>query len=225
MKVHYLFILSCAMQISWAQAEIYKYTDPDGHVTYSSTPIKGAKKLDLESMSTPQPPTHSRSSENEASQSSFPIRFVYEMPSPQAGEKLGIWGSFAVEPPTLVNVDVIMEAHHQLWLPEGYHYTGFAGPMTLSAKDRGWQVVRNIADFLIPAFGPQLQQPVADWKPVPGIPQQYKATLGFQVSEQGRDVRLHRLGSPGTPVPRRFLVGCLNRSDAAAPGLPYQSRP
>ncbi len=34
--------------IGWAQAEIYKYIDADGHVTYSSSPIKGAKKLNLE---------------------------------------------------------------------------------------------------------------------------------------------------------------------------------
>ncbi|MBB5020072.1 hypothetical protein HNQ59_003385 [Chitinivorax tropicus] len=29
------------------QAEIYKYVDENGQVTYSNTPIKGAKKLDL----------------------------------------------------------------------------------------------------------------------------------------------------------------------------------
>ncbi len=72
MKLRYLFILSCAMQISWAQAEIYKYTDPDGHVTYSSTPIKGAKKLDLESAAPNPSPSHSRSNEEEISPASFP---------------------------------------------------------------------------------------------------------------------------------------------------------
>lgn len=47
MKPHYLFIFLCAGYISWAQAEIYKKVDADGHVTYSSTPTKGSKKLDL----------------------------------------------------------------------------------------------------------------------------------------------------------------------------------
>ncbi|MGO8754130.1 MAG: DUF4124 domain-containing protein [Gallionellaceae bacterium] len=59
MNARYLFILLCATQITCTQAEIYKYTDPDGHVTYSSTPIKGAKKLDLDSEPTPQMPSRS----------------------------------------------------------------------------------------------------------------------------------------------------------------------
>jgi hypothetical protein len=47
MKPHYLLIILCAAYISWAQAEIYKTVDADGHVTYSSAPIKGSKKVDL----------------------------------------------------------------------------------------------------------------------------------------------------------------------------------
>lgn len=48
MKPHYLLIILCAGYISWAQAAIYKKVDADGHVTYSSTPMKGSQKLDLE---------------------------------------------------------------------------------------------------------------------------------------------------------------------------------
>jgi hypothetical protein len=47
MKPHYLLIILCAGYISWAQAEIYKTVDADGHVTYSSAPTKGSKKVDL----------------------------------------------------------------------------------------------------------------------------------------------------------------------------------
>lgn len=47
MKPRYLFVLLCATHTGWAQAEIYKHTDSEGHVTYSSTPTRGAKKLDL----------------------------------------------------------------------------------------------------------------------------------------------------------------------------------
>jgi hypothetical protein len=72
MIVRYLFILLCTTQIFCAQAEIYKYTDPDGHVTYSSTPIKGAKKLDLGPLTaTPAPAAGSRSSE-EGARVTFP---------------------------------------------------------------------------------------------------------------------------------------------------------
>lgn len=37
---------------SVAQAEIYKRVDKDGNVTYSSTPLKGAKKLELKPLPT-----------------------------------------------------------------------------------------------------------------------------------------------------------------------------
>ncbi len=55
MKLRHLLLLLCVGHISWAQADIYKYVDPDGHVTYSSTPIKGGKKLELEPLPTMQP--------------------------------------------------------------------------------------------------------------------------------------------------------------------------
>ena len=48
MKLRYLFVLSCMIYAGWAQAEIYKYVDSAGHVTYSSTPMKGSRKLNLE---------------------------------------------------------------------------------------------------------------------------------------------------------------------------------
>jgi hypothetical protein len=55
MKLRVLFMLLCFGHIGWAQADIYKYVDPDGHVTYSSTPIKGAKKLNLAPLPTMAP--------------------------------------------------------------------------------------------------------------------------------------------------------------------------
>ena len=70
MKPRYLFILLCAGNIGWAQAEIYKHIDADGHVTYSSAPMKGSKKLDLEPMNISSPPARARNSE--ASPSDFP---------------------------------------------------------------------------------------------------------------------------------------------------------
>jgi hypothetical protein len=56
-----------------AYAEIYKRVDKEGHVTYSSIPIKGAQKLKLEPLPTTQPPkavTPSRNRESE--ESAFP---------------------------------------------------------------------------------------------------------------------------------------------------------
>jgi len=52
-----------------AQAEIYKAVDADGHVTYSSTPLKGGKKIILEPLPTMVPPARPRSA---ASPENFP---------------------------------------------------------------------------------------------------------------------------------------------------------
>jgi hypothetical protein len=61
MKRFRLSILSCAILFAGvAQAEIYKRVDAEGRVTYSSAPIKGGKKLQLEPLPTlaaqPVPP-------------------------------------------------------------------------------------------------------------------------------------------------------------------------
>ncbi len=55
MKPRLLFMLLCLGHAGLVQADIYKYIDRDGHVTYSSTPIKGAKKLNLEPLPTMAP--------------------------------------------------------------------------------------------------------------------------------------------------------------------------
>jgi hypothetical protein len=47
MKLHPLFVLLCLSHTDLALADIYKRVDAQGHVTYSSEPIKGGKKLDL----------------------------------------------------------------------------------------------------------------------------------------------------------------------------------
>lgn len=73
MKPRYLFVLLCMAHTGWAQAEIYKYIDADGHVTYSSAPRKGSKKLDLGPSNTPSlPASPVRARNSDASPSDFP---------------------------------------------------------------------------------------------------------------------------------------------------------
>ncbi len=55
MKPGYMLAVICLCPLL-AHADIYKYVDKDGHVTYSSTPIKGGKKITLEPLPTMQPP-------------------------------------------------------------------------------------------------------------------------------------------------------------------------
>lgn len=57
MKLGYLLAMMMFCP-ALAHAEIYKYIDADGHVTYSSTPIKGGKKIVLEPLPTMVPPAH-----------------------------------------------------------------------------------------------------------------------------------------------------------------------
>jgi Domain of unknown function (DUF4124) len=52
MKPYHLFILLCLSHAGMAQAEIYKRVDAQGHVTYSSEPLKGSKKLELKPLPT-----------------------------------------------------------------------------------------------------------------------------------------------------------------------------
>jgi hypothetical protein len=57
MKLRHLFVLCCSAAFAAsASAEIYKRVDDEGHVTYSSTPIRGGKKLHLEPLPTMAPP-------------------------------------------------------------------------------------------------------------------------------------------------------------------------
>jgi len=60
MKIAYLVALLCATPIA-ANADLYKSVDADGHVTYSSSPIKGGKKIYLEPLPTMVPLSKSRS--------------------------------------------------------------------------------------------------------------------------------------------------------------------
>ena len=68
MKLGYLLAM-ISLCPALAQAEIYKAVDADGHVTYSSTPIKGGKKIILEPLPTMVPPANPRSA---ASPEGFP---------------------------------------------------------------------------------------------------------------------------------------------------------
>ena len=59
MKIGYLLAMLSFYPLL-AQAEIYKAVDSEGHVTYSSSPMKGAKKIILEPLPTMAPPARAR---------------------------------------------------------------------------------------------------------------------------------------------------------------------
>lgn len=63
MKIRYVLALLCAIPLV-ANADLYKSVDADGHVTYSSAPIKGGKKIYLEPLPTMVPLAKTRSPSN-----------------------------------------------------------------------------------------------------------------------------------------------------------------
>jgi hypothetical protein len=73
----YLLALLCLCHSGWTRAEIYKSVDAEGHVTYSSTPSKGAKKLGLG-----LPPARSYKSPSPPSDSPYPTRTYDRLSSP-----------------------------------------------------------------------------------------------------------------------------------------------
>ena len=64
MKLRYFLVIGYLLHIGWAQADIYKRVDADGHVTYSSKPLKGGKKLHLAPL--PTVPPHATNKDNVA---------------------------------------------------------------------------------------------------------------------------------------------------------------
>jgi hypothetical protein len=61
MKLYILLLLILSfLPVENAQAEIYKRVDSEGHVTYSSNPLKGGKKLNLTPLPTMPPRTPSK---------------------------------------------------------------------------------------------------------------------------------------------------------------------
>jgi len=132
----------------------------------------------------------------DAARTAFPVRFVFEVPSAHAGEKLGSFGSLSISVPAVDEV-AIMQTRHRLHLPPQWHYTRFDGPLTPDSKERSWTEARRAAQYLLPSFGPQLdpalQSSTAD---VPEVSPDVRALYGFNVSGGGHAETLRRLGPP-----------------------------
>jgi len=68
MKFSYLMLLPCLAYAGCAQADIYKRVEANGNVTYSNTPIKGGKKIELEPLPTMAPYKESDAERNRVNQ-------------------------------------------------------------------------------------------------------------------------------------------------------------
>lgn len=126
----------------------------------------------------------------------FAVRFVYEVPS--AGAESGLWprGKIFVQPPSVPGTGV-MQTKWTLYLPNGFRYVKFAGPMKETSQRWGWDRFRRLADFFVPQFGPQVrrERPSAMNEP-PAMPQSQGAGFDFQIPKEGAAVTLRRLDAP-----------------------------
>ncbi len=146
---------------------------------------------------------------SETKDTPFPVRFVYELASPDAGQSLPPRGEVLIPAPEVRGLQVLQTRNH-LYLPPEYRYLGFAGPYELAGKVPGWREARKRLDFLIPALGavnpeginvPRTDPPAFD----PGA----STGLNAPVIKQGQSFEMHRLGAPA-PVTVSFLSQVLS---------------
>ena len=126
----------------------------------------------------------------------FAVRFVYEVPSPKPGERLGWRGALDIQPPKLSDTEV-MQTKWTLWLPSDFRYVKFDGSMRETIGKRGWDRFWSRIRLFIPRVGPPALG-VSD--PATSEPPELPAvkTAGFdtQIQKEGVRVTLRRLDAP-----------------------------
>jgi len=122
------------------------------------------------------------------------VRFVYETPSPEPGEDLGMSGKLHIPPASVTQAEVL-QSLTRLYLPDDYLYRRFDSAMRLPVRQRGWSTFRRAFDWLIPALGPQIDAGRQQaWSEPPELGAAASAG-GFDISipREGQSYFLHRL--------------------------------
>ena len=129
----------------------------------------------------------------------FPVRFIYEVPSPHAGKKLGPLGSVKIDTAVLTDAE-ILQTRLKLYLPDGYSYRKFKSSMSLPLGERGWTRFRNIFDRIVPVLGPQIPLTRRNlWKEPPTLAANQQGGFDLDIPTGGHLYHLHRLDEP-SPV-------------------------
>jgi hypothetical protein len=126
----------------------------------------------------------------------FPVRFVYEVPSPKPGERLGWRGTLDIQPPKLGDTEVL-QSKWTLYLPQDYRYVKFDGPMREAISRRGWDRLFHAFRIFMPRVGPAVIVPEGPERSEPPALAPVK-TAGFdtQIQKEGLTVALRRLDAP-----------------------------
>jgi hypothetical protein len=132
---------------------------------------------------------------------SFPVRFLYEIPAPEAtaGKDLGMNGSFSIPPPILQTG--ILESQMTLYLPRDYVYLDFEGSMRPEPRAAGWSDPQRRLRWLIPVLGPDIT-PVqeGEWNQPPALAAENKGGFNIQLPKDGQAFPLHRLDAPAATI-------------------------
>lgn len=126
----------------------------------------------------------------------FAVRFVYEVPSPNPGSRLGWRGTLNIEAPKVADTEV-MKTRWTLYLPKDFRYVKFGGAMRESIGERGWEGFFGGLQFFVPQVGPQLPEANdAEEMDPPALPPVKTAGFDTQIQREGQSVMLHRLDAP-----------------------------
>lgn len=126
----------------------------------------------------------------------FPVRFIYEIPSPNPGDQLGAFGTAEIPSAELMDAE-ILQSRLTLYLPDDYLYRKFTSAMKLPVRERGWTRFRNAFDWLIPTLGPQIPVHRATlWSDPPKLPAAQAGGFDLEIPTGGQPFTLHRLDAP-----------------------------
>ncbi len=126
----------------------------------------------------------------------FPVRFVYEVPSPRPGERLGWRGTIDVQPPKLGDTEVL-QTMWTVYLPQDYRYVQFGGAMREAVSRRGWDRLFHAFRLFVPRVGPALTVPDApERSEPPELPAVKSVGFDTQIQKEGVSVTLRRLDAP-----------------------------
>lgn len=128
----------------------------------------------------------------------FPVRFVYEVPSPNPGKRMGWRGHFEIQPPKLGDTEVL-QTRWTLYLPSDYRYVGFEGSMREPVSRRGWDRLFHAFRLFVPRVGPALIVPDGPTRnEPPALPPVKSAGFDTQIQKEGASVTLRRLDAPSS---------------------------
>ncbi len=126
----------------------------------------------------------------------FAIRFVYELPSPKPGEKLGWRGEFDVQPPGVADVKVL-QTKWTVFLPQDHRYVGFGGAMRESISRVGSERWPRILWRIVARLGPGETGIGRIARSEPGVvPEPTKPGFNTQLRTEGQKFELRRMEAP-----------------------------